>query len=223
MKGGTQLIVMAAVVLVCAPAHSQTMYRCGKVYQDRPCDAGQKGRAVGSTGTAAPGAASGSADAECTQRGQNSLKVVWAREGGATEERLVSEAATSEQKRFVRDVYRKPGAASTVQAAVVADCIAEKQKLEQDAALAAAALMRAQREGTLAPSAAVQPDPEAEARRRAEREAAQAESKKRLCAQYVAQMDSLRARERAGGSAQTMDQLNESRRQLRSRMSESGC
>jgi hypothetical protein len=155
--------------------------------------------------------------------------VVWAREGGATEERLVSEAGSAEQKRLVRDVYRRPGAASTVQAAVVADCIAEKQKLEQDAALAAAAAIRAQREGTLPssaaaqPTAAVQPDPEAQARARAEREAAQAASKKRVCAQYASQMDDLTARERAGGSAQAMDRLRDSRRQLQARMSSSGC
>ena len=229
MKGTIQCIALAAMALACAPVQSQTMYKCGKVYQDRPCDAGQKGRAVGSTGTAAPGAQTGVADAECEQRGRDSLKIVWSREGGATEERLVSEAGSPQQKRLVRDVYRRPGAASTVQAAVVADCVAEKQKLEQDAALAAAAAVRAQREGTLPASPAqpaaapAQPDPAAAARLRAEREAAQAESKKRLCAQFKTEQDNLRSRERAGGNVQTMESLNTERRQLHARMSASGC
>jgi len=228
MIGARRFVVLAGFALVCGPAHSQTMYKCGSSYQDRPCDAGQKGRAVGSTGAGAPVAPAGAADAECAQRGTDSLKIVWSREGGATEERLVSQASTPEQKRLVRDVYRRPGAASTVQATVVADCIAEKQKLEQDAALAAAAAVRAQREGALPPPATQQPaqpaaDPEAESRRRAEAAAGEAERKKRLCAQYNAEMDDLRARERAGGSAQTMDRLSESRRRLRDRMSAGGC
>ena len=225
---GAMLVVIAATALACAPAQSQTMYKCGKVYQDRPCDGGQKGRAIGSTGAAAPASQPGAADAECAQRGRDSLKIVWSREGGATEERLVAEASTAEQKRLVHEVYRRPGAASTVQAAVVADCVAEKQKLELDAALAAAAAVRAQREGTLpaassARPAAAQPDPAAEARLRAERDAEQAETKKRVCAQYQAQQDDLRSRERAGGNVQAMESLNTARRRLRERMSASGC
>jgi hypothetical protein len=205
---GAMLVVIAATALACAPAQSQTMYKCGKVYQDRPCDGGQKGRAIGSTGAAAPASQPGAADAECAQRGRDSLKIVWSREGGATEERLVAEASTAEQKRLVHEVYRRPGAASTVQAAVVADCVAEKQKLELDAALAAAA---------------AEPDPAAEARLRAERDAEQAETKKRVCAQYQAQQDDLRSRERAGGNVQAMESLNTARRRLRERMSASGC
>jgi hypothetical protein len=227
MKGATRLVLLLGMALVCAQAQSQTMYKCGKVYQDRPCDAGKAGKAIGSTGTAAAPARSVGVDAECAQRGRDSLKIVWSREGGATEERLVSEASAPAQKRFVRDVYRRPGAASTVQAAVEADCIAEKQKLEQEAALAAAAAVRAQREGappaSPATQPAAQPDPAAEARRRAEREASEAEGKKRLCAQYNAEVNDLRSRERAGGSLQAMERLNESRRQLRERMSASGC
>ena len=47
----------AAALLACGAfaavaAHAQTMYRRGSIYQDRPCPADQKGRVVGSTGTA---------------------------------------------------------------------------------------------------------------------------------------------------------------------------
>jgi hypothetical protein len=229
MKGATRVIVLAGLALLCAPAQSQTMYRCGKVYQDRPCDAGQKGKAIGSTGVDSQARSAGGGDADCAQRGKDALKIVWSREGGATLERLLSEAPTAAQKRLVQDVYRRPGAASTVQAAVQADCVAEKERLEREAALAAAEAAIRAREGGLPASPAMQygvpsaPDPQAEARRRAEREAAEAQRKKTLCAQYNAQMHGLRDRERRGGSASTMESLSQSRRDLRDRMSEAGC
>ena len=229
MRMATRLIVLTGMALVCAQAQSQTMYRCGKAYQDRPCAAGQAGKAIGSTGTGAAPAREAGADADCVQRGQDSLKIVWSREGGATEERLLSEAGTPAQKRLVRDVYRRPGAASTVRPAVEADCMAEKLKLEQDAAIAAAAAVRAQREGGTPPSPAGRPsarpaaDPAADARRLAQRQADEAENKKRLCAQYSSQMDNLRSRERVGGSTETMERLADSRRQLQAQMSSKGC
>jgi hypothetical protein len=206
---------------------AQTMYRCGSVYQDRPCDAG-KGRALGSTGTAAPAARTTGVDAECAQRGRDSLKIVWSREGGATEERLLAEAKTPAEKRLVRDVYRRPGAASTVQSAVEADCVVEKQKAEEEAAKALAAALRAGRDST-SPAYSV-PPPAAEAnqeqaaeRRREERAAADLERKKQQCARYDAQLDSLRAQERAGGDVRRMEALNEQRRSLKSQMSSAGC
>ncbi len=216
-------LLLAALALVCAQAHSQTMYRCGNVYQDRPCDAGKAGRAVGSTGTAGTTgtgtAAPAAADAECAQRGKDSLKIVWSREGGATEERLISEAPTAPQKRFVQDVYRRRGSASQVEAAVAADCVAEKRQREQDAAFAAAAAaLRGQREDEppTAPPAVQAPVQPAQAANDAER-------RKARCAAYSRQMDDLRERERSGGSGQTMDRLRESRRRLGDEMSRSGC
>jgi len=37
--------------LACTAAAQQSIYRCGNRYQANPCDAGQKGRVVGSTGS----------------------------------------------------------------------------------------------------------------------------------------------------------------------------
>ncbi len=94
-----------------------------------------------------------SGDAQCAQRGKDSLKIVWSREGGATQERLVAEARTFQEKRFVEDVYRRRGSASEVQASVEADCVAQKEKQDLADALAKAAA-RAQREATGAEPAA---------------------------------------------------------------------
>ena len=225
-------LLLLGGLLIGAQAQAQTMYRCGSVYQDRPCDAGKKGKAVGSTGTGAAAPQAGGADAECVQRGRDSNKVIWAREGGATQERLLSEAKTGNERRLIQDVYRRPGAPSTVQAAVEADCMAEKQQEALDLAVGMAAALKAQREGKMgapaAPSAqGVAPDPQAQERaaQRAQQQQADndADKKRKQCAAYNEWMERLRTEERAGGSAQTMDRLNADRRNLRERMSKAGC
>jgi hypothetical protein len=208
------------------------MYRCGKTYQDRPCAAGQSGKAMGrAVGSAA--AASGVTDAECVQRGQDSLKVVWAREGGATEERLLGEARSQAERSLIRDVYRRPGAASTVRAAVEADCVAAKAQAEKDEALAIAAAIKARREGKLPPPGAAaygQPaaaDPAEEEKRKAALAQAQAEqaaeAAKRRCERLNDAMESVRADERRGGSTAAMERLAQQRRQIQSELSKAGC
>jgi len=224
------MLALAGGLLIAVQAQAQTMYRCGSVYQDRPCDAGKAGKVVGSTGTAGPAATpSGDVDPECVQRGKDSLKIVWAREGGATEERLLSEASSSRERRLVQNAYRRPGAATTVQAAVEADCVAEKRRAEQDAAIALAIALKAQREGGGPAAQSLQPASDPVAQERAAQIAAQeraerdAERKKAQCASYRDDMESLVRKERTGGSASRMDSLNEQRRSLQNRMSASGC
>jgi hypothetical protein len=57
---GTRFIATAALLAGVAFAHSaaaqQSMYRCGNKYQDKPCEGGEKGRVVGTTGTPKPAA-----------------------------------------------------------------------------------------------------------------------------------------------------------------------
>jgi len=207
------------------------MYRCGSAYQDRPCAGDQKGRTVGSTGTAAP-PATGGGNAECAQRGRDSLKIVWSREGGATEERLLSQATRAEERKLVQDVWRRRGSASQVQAAVEADCLVEVEKRERAAALAIESA-RAQREAGLVPgspsaspatpASQYTPDPNAEQRMREEQAARDAERKKTTCARLNSSMDSLRKRELAGGNTAAMERLNDERRKLRNDLSNAGC
>jgi hypothetical protein len=230
MKPAIALLLLLSGASWIAAAQAQTMYRCGKTYQDRPCAAGQAGKAMGSAvSSSAPAAGAAGADAECVQKGKDSLKIVWSREGGATEERLLGEAHSEAQRRFIRDVYRRPGAASTVQAAVEADCVVAKAQAEQDAAIALAAALKAQREGKLASppagygdaaAASAAPDPALEERRKAEQLAAAA---KRRCDGLGSELDRLRADERRGGSAQTMERLAERRRELHAQMGKAGC
>jgi hypothetical protein len=228
---GTGLFLIAGL-LVCAPGYAQMMFRCGNKYQDRPCDAGQKGQAVGSSGVGAAAGAAPAGDAQCAQRGKDSLQIVWSREGGATEETLMSAARTGSEQRLVRDVYRRRGAASQIQAAVEADCIAEKQKEAEANALAIAAsrargdLREMRGEGAeSSPSMPTsQPaDPRAAEQAKQAQAAQAADQKKRICADLNSQMDRLTAREREGGTVRTMDALRADRRRLQTSLSNTGC
>jgi hypothetical protein len=226
MKTTTRLVLAAALALLCAPAQSQTMYRCGKVYQDRPCDAGVKGKAVGSTGVQ-QGAPQAAVDAECAQRGKDSNKIVWAREGGASEQRLVLEARSGAEQQFIRDIYRRPGSASTVQAAVQAECVAEKERAKEAAALQAAAAAAALLKGLSPPAETPNPAAEAQARRKNElaqqHAAGDAARRTENCARYKQQLDTLRSQERIDAPTAQVESLNAQRRELRELMSRAGC
>lgn len=227
MKLNIRVGIMLA--LLAAGASAQTMYRCGSVYQDRPCAAGEKGKAVGSSGSAPAAAAAGGGNAECAQRGKDSLKIVWSREGGATQERLLADAKTDAERRLIQDVWRRAGAASTVQAAVERDCLVEVEKRERAAALAAEAARARSEAGPAADPQQAAParqyvgDPQAGARAQREKEARDAERKKATCERLNASMDSVRARERAGGSAAALESLNEERRRLWDDLRKAGC
>jgi hypothetical protein len=213
-------------------AQAQTMYRCGKQYQDRPCDAGQQGRAVGNATSSPPGAAA-SADAECAQRGSDAVKIVWAREAGATQERQFSEidekplsaSRKAQEKSLVAEVYRKRGTAPEVRAAIQADCVAEKERLAQAAALAAAAA-RLQGQGAApGPQPAAAPGPGEQDLRAAEENdrEMQAERKRRTCASLNESLERNGKALRAGGSGAAMDRLRERGREIEGQMRSTGC
>ena len=219
----------AAGTLLSTDASAQKMYRCGNNYQDRPCAAGQKGKVIGSTGADSSTTPATSADADCSQRGKDSLKIAWSREGGATEEQLVDEidrkritdSDKEAQKALVHDVYKRRGNAARIQTSVEADCAVEKEKAARAAELLDA-VTKAQatlKKGSTAPA---KPEVDQE-RLRADAAAREAQTKKATCDRLNASMDSIRASERAGGNARTMDSLNEQRRSIRAQAERAGC
>jgi hypothetical protein len=228
--------VLAAMAL-CASVGAQTMYKCGRQYQDRPCDAGQQGKVMGGAAPSQPAPKAG-ADAECAQRGSAALIVVWAREGGATAERQLSDievkntspSKKAEERKLVQDVYQKRGSAPEIRAAIEADCAVEKEKAAQAAALAAAA---ARLQGDIQPAAPVTPATSsgpsdqdlkaAEERRRQEMAANEAERKRRQCASLNADLERNRSSQRASGSIASMEKLNEQRRRIEGQVREAGC
>ena len=216
-----------ACAALCAPAGAQTMYKCGKQYQDRPCDAGQAARAAGGSASSATVVAGG--DAECAQRGSDALKVAWSREGGATAEKLsaeidaknISSSRRAEEKKLVQDVYQKRGSAPQIRAAIEADCLAEKERAAQAAALAAAA---ARLQGNAPPPAAEAAAGATEAKTLQEASVAGAGApNKSVCASLASNLAANRASQRGGGSPAAMEKLKEAERRIQAQAREAGC
>jgi hypothetical protein len=224
---GKAAIAFSCLVLF-APADAQTMYKCGRQYQDRPCEGGQQGRAVGSA-ISSQGAANAVADAECSQRGSDALKVVWSREGGATAERLLAEidaksissSKKAEERALVQSVYQKRGSAPQVRAAIEADCVAEKEKAAQAAALAAAAA-RLQPAVPATPAPVVAPGA-AEVRTTQEARSTDTGSNAALCRNLNSSLERNRASQRSGGSRAAMENLRDAGSKLQAQMRDAGC
>lgn len=226
--------VLTVGVLLAVPAAAQTMYRCGSSFQDRPCAAGQAGQAIGQPAAAAPAAAPMS-DAECRQRGADAQKMAWAREAGQTREqqlakieaRGTSAARKDYERALVMQVYERRGSSAAIRAGIETDCAAAKQKAAETAAAARALGLQPAVPSGVPPAAPVGPGAEerraAEQRVRQSAAAREAQRKAERCADLKLQVDSVRARQRSGCSAASMDSLNRQRRDLESRLSASGC
>ena len=155
------------------------------------------------------------------------------RDHGASKERQIAElgglagAKREERLQLIDSVYLRRGSAPDVRAAIETECIAEKERLAQAAALAATAL-RIQGGTPAAQSASTREPGESdltrlEARQRAEIAAGEEDFKKSNCANLATQQDNLRRQERAGGSVGTMNRLSELRHALDEKMRSSGC
>jgi len=204
---------------------AQKMYRCGNTYQDRPCELGEN-KVVGHSNATVPVAKSG-ADTECTRRGEEAQKIVWAREAGVTEEKMQSEARDSARQKLISDVYRNRGSAPVVKAAIEADCMAEKERAAQAADLINAAnkLLKQNQPPTDGAGSGRQAEapPIARAPTAAESDEAGNKKEKARCEALQRRLDDVRRKQRAGGSAADMDELNERFRDLNSQIFSSGC
>ena len=225
----TWLAAAAVLALACEPAAAQKMYRCGRTYQDRPCDSGQKGRVIGNTGTGAvPSARSGSSEPECQEQAAAAQRIMWRREGGMTQEdqlfeidsQPVSGRAKAAQRKLLGKVYAKSGTSVQVKSAIEADCLAEKEREAQ-----AAALLKAtgQRPAGYVPQSTPQEADADNGTRKLKEAAREAQIKTERCAQLNRSLESIRAQQRSGASAASMDGLNAQRRRLDAELREQGC
>lgn len=214
-------------LVYCVPSQAQRMYRCGNVYQDRPCDGPQVGAEVRDFSTVPPtkpNAAQNNADSECRQRGIDSQKIVWSREAGATAERQIADLSakggnasrSEDQRNLIVDVYQKRGSAPEVRTAIEADCIADKRRAEL--ALEALANLKSLSNGrpttNSVPIAGSDANPDSTSARPVD-ESAQLTTKRQesICKQFNVRQQSIRDLQRSGGSASTMETL---RNQLKS-------
>lgn len=209
-----------------APSHAQKMYRCGNVYQDRPCEGAQVGKEVRNFDAAPRPVATASTDSQCRQRGVDSQKIVWSREAGALAEKLMANASDDE-KSLIRDVYNKRGTAPEVRAAIEADCVAAKKQAELAAAMIAAGVKLQGKDPAPAaavPARAAVADKTAAAPSGDDASLRQAaESKKMLCTSIQAKVDDIQKNQRAGGNTATMESLNQRRRDAEAERGRAGC
>jgi hypothetical protein len=229
---GSLFVVVA--LTVCLPASAplaQKMYRCGNEYQDHPCGGGKEGKDISVGGASRktsnpPSAAPAGAAASpvCPQRGAESQKIVWAREAGETEEKMLSSERDPGRRKLIAGVYRIRGTAAEVRTRIEAEC--EVEMAENAKALALhEAMVRA---GAVPAVQQVAPvDPGAEERKAAaataELKQRDAASKKARCTDLATNAESLRAQERSGGSIESMDSLRRQRARTEDDLRKLGC
>jgi hypothetical protein len=204
-------LVMSVMMLALVPglASAQKLYRCGNVYQDKPCDKAESTKIL--SGSAGPAVlANRNVDLNCAQRGTAAQKIMWAREVGRTLDSQLQSAADANEQELIADVYRRRGNSAEVRVAVEDDCMAEKAKAAQATAMMeAAGLLKAKQSAsatgkeTPATTAPAAPLPTADAT-----------NKKVLCEALSAQLKTTQDKQRKGGGAPLMEQLNDQRREI---------
>ncbi len=229
MKPRLRATLSLALLALLATPYAHALYRCGNVYQDRPCanpESEVRLAPAGRSVTGAPAAATGTAFAQvCARMGQEAQKVAWKREAGATQEKQLAElppgGSREEMATVIASVYSRRGSAPEIKAAVEAECRAEKQR-EADQAAALAAL---QPQGAKPlPAAATGGAPAQDAgQKQAATSRVPAADPRAACPNLRAMDASLREQMRAGGSAATMEMLNAQRRTLDQRLSDARC
>lgn len=220
-------------VTLCGAGHAQSMYRCGSVYQDRPCEGKDPGKRIGSAGSP-QSADKPVSDTECAQRGAETLKIVWKREAGASADKQIADlnagrAGSSklfDERKLIADVYNKRGSAPEVRAAIEADCMLEKERAAQAAAWAAAMPQPGQSKpgaGAATPGNSEADAKAANARRHEEAASRDAENKKARCADYKATLEDVTNAQRRGGGVSEMERLNQKRRDTDNLGRAAGC
>lgn len=120
--------VLAASLFVASNTTcAQTLYRCGKTFQDRPCAGGEAGQAIS-------GAPSRQADTNpatdpiCVLRAEQARKIAWAREAGRTEDDQLATAKSEQERLLIQEVYLLRGGSGEVATMVRDRCIKEREK-----------------------------------------------------------------------------------------------
>jgi hypothetical protein len=231
----------AVVLALAASGAAHAVYRCGNVFQDTPCDAAgtqmtpggvrppaPTARGVAPAGAAAAPAGNSPFAPACSRLGEEAQKMVWKREGGATQEHQMAElpAANRQEMATVLDsVYRKRGSAPEIRSAIEAECIAEKQQAADKAAVLRALLPANSAQTGIAPAAAgsgataagTGEAPSTTAK------APAANGPSPACPNWRRDLEMVNAQLRSGGNAASMERMQIQRRSLEKSLSENRC
>ncbi len=118
----------AAMLLVALESETQTTYRCGSNYQDKPCAQGQVGKIIGSQQNRDE-SNSPAIDAACRRRGEAAKKIIWSRKGGASKDDLLAGVGSMEESRLIEDVYAIKGDYTQIRKTIESECMAAKENI----------------------------------------------------------------------------------------------
>jgi hypothetical protein len=218
---GTMILPMLLLASLCTNVQAQKVFRCGSKYQDQPCDSATPSKEIRGLGSGSGSATSSAqvADANCAKRGADAQQIMWAREAGKTAEAQTAQATSEDQRRLIADVFNRRGSALEVRNAVQANCMEEKAQAAQAAALLAAA-MKAQGAAPAAP-----PDASGSTPAMAGSQTAQQASSdnKNQCNNFNSQLESIRNRQRTGGTTKSMESLSQQRQSVEKAARDAGC
>lgn len=206
-------------------SNAQTLYRCGNAYQDRPCSTGEAKKV---TGVAANDNAKNTPDVahpSCKRLGAESLKIAWRREGGATFEQALSTAGNSSERSLVESVYRTRGTAPEIRARIENECVAEMEKRQRHAALFETSKPATSGPGNGQPALTSESTPPHSGKTvvsslKAEGKGAKVDG---TCDRLARTLESIRLRQRAGGSISTMESLRSDHAEIEQEQRKIGC
>lgn len=206
-------------IVFSAPIQAQTMYRCGSVFQDRPCENGQQGKIIGINRASNP-ADKPALDLACTRRGEEAKKIIWSREGGASADKLMAETSSSERRKLIADVYAIRANSSEVRAAIENDCMAEKIRARQNGYMPDDDVSSPSRNAERKFSAPGETDKRVEQAITADNALAR---KRDQCDYLKSQLVSNRSNQRAGGGSDTMNSLNQQKVDIENALKSAQC
>jgi hypothetical protein len=236
--------VLLWVLLAVLPVQAQSLYRCGNTLQDKPCADGNGSEiildsrepATKSSKSSRSASSSRPPDEYCVQQGEAAMRMRWEKEGGRTEAEQISRNPANSG--FIRYVYFKRGSALDVRRQVEAECMQTRAKAETAAVVAPTFTPAVAASVPLAPPP---PAPEVPAASSASAsqtnidsrrgggipiknsEAASRPVDEALCRNLLDSAKRIRDRQRAGGNAATMLDLNRLQQELAEQLRLSGC
>ena len=215
--------IVVAAIAATSPAVAQTMYRCGKSFQDRPCETGSEGKAIGraSSSQAAAAPPAGTADTDCAARGERARKVAWAKEVGRTRDDQLALAKTADERQLISDVYQTRGRSADIATTIEAKCVADKEKAARIAAEAAAMarMQPATAEAVRTPPPSASQNDSATPPSNSENNV----SHVRRCQQYRNTIEEIERDQRIGGSGSHMERLRERKKAMESKIADEKC
>lgn len=209
------LLGTLAVLLWPVATPAQTLYRCGNTYQDQPCGKGQQERVIGVLHAPTENPAA-NIDVGCRQRGEEAKKIIWMREAGATQERLLADGGSEERRKLIGDIYAQRGNSADVRAAVEKDCMEEKNR------------NRPPQKSGPGNNPAAKPETtgdaaSASAAASANTGKSDATRTQGLCKQLREVLGQMQNGERSGGNAEEMESMKTMRRDTEKEMKNLGC